>query len=234
MAINFNSNLNNTRPVYDIALPSLDDELTSRGKVFQSIIDNSFVLDVGCDTGLFGEALIQNKRCIVHGIEPYEEAASTAKTRLNQVFIRNVVNEQSFEGLSNYDAILFLDVLEHLIDIWAILKGAWQTLRPGGKIFIVVPNAAHIALVRRLFVGEFEYSDYGTMDRTHLRWFTRKSLKKVLEETGFVDVNVDVSPQIPFLRGESKISKLIGKQLTTIFPDQLGGSIVGQAKKPTL
>lgn len=231
MAINFNSNLDNTRPVYDIPLPSLDDELTSRGKVFRSISDGSFVLDVGCDTGLFGEALIQNKRCIVDGIEAYEDAASTAKTRLNQVFIRNVFNEQSFEGLINYDAILFLDVLEHLIDIWAILKGAWQTLRPGGKIFIVVPNAAHIAVVRRLLLGKFEYSDYGTMDRTHLRWFTRKSIKKILEETGFVDVNVDVSPQIPFLSGKSKINKIIGKQLTAIFPDQLGGSIICCGKK---
>ena len=223
--------MNNTRPVYDIALSSLDDELTSRGKIFQSITDGSFVLDVGCDTGLFGEALIQNKGCIVHGIEPYEEAANIAQKRLNQVFIRNVFNEQSFEGLIDYDAILFLDVLEHLIDIWAILKGAWQALRPGGKIFIVVPNAAHIALVRRLFVGEFEYSDYGTMDRTHLRWFTRKSLKKVLEETGFVDVTVDVSPQIPFLRSKNNFDKLIIQQLTKIFPDQLGGSIIGCGKK---
>ncbi|MFM6371307.1 MAG: class I SAM-dependent methyltransferase, partial [Dolichospermum sp.] len=131
--------------------------------------------------------LIKQKKCIVDGVEPYEQAANTAKNNLNQVLIRQIVNEQSFEGLSNYDAVLFMDVLEHLIDIWAILRGAWQTLQPGGKIYIVVPNVAHVAVIRRLMKGEFEYSEYGTMDRTHLRWFTRKSLKKALERTSYIN-----------------------------------------------
>ncbi|MFM6370442.1 MAG: class I SAM-dependent methyltransferase, partial [Dolichospermum sp.] len=160
---------NNLRPIYNIALPSLDNELTSRGIVFKQITDGSRVLDIGCDTGLFGRELIKQKKCIVDGVEPYEEAANTAKNNLNQVLIRQIVNEQSFQGLSNYDAVLFMDVLEHLIDIWSILRCAWHTLLPGGKIYIVVPNVAHIAVIRRLTKGEFEYSNYGTMDRTHLR-----------------------------------------------------------------
>jgi 2-polyprenyl-3-methyl-5-hydroxy-6-metoxy-1,4-benzoquinol methylase len=223
---------NNLRPIYNMDLPSLDNELTSRGMVFKLIADGSRVLDVGCDTGLFGRELIQQKKCIVDGVEAYEQAANIAKRNLSQVLIRNIVNEQSFQGFSNYDAILFMDVLEHLIDIWAILRGAWQTLQPGGKIYIVVPNVAHIAVIRRLMKGEFEYSDYGTMDRTHLRWFTRKSLKQALEATAFINVKINVTTQILFLQSDAKIGKLLSKQLTSIFPDQLGGSIVAQAEKP--
>lgn len=232
MAMNANQSINTLRPSYDLPLPSLEDDLESRGRVFKAIRPGSRVLDVGCDTGRFGEALRTQKACSVDGIEPYLPAADAARTRLNQVFVRSIENEMSFDGLVDYDAILFLDVIEHLQNPWAVLKGALKVLRPGGTIHLVVPNIAHISVVRRLLKGQFDYSDYGTMDRTHLRWFTRSSLRNALEEAGFVGVEIGVIPQVPYLQGKSSLSTFLVNQLVRNFPDQIGGSILGGGQKP--
>lgn len=231
MAMNINENVNSLRPIYDFSLPSLEDDYGSRGLVYRAIVSGSCVLDVGCDTGRFGEVLRIQKNCTVDGVEPYLPGAEVAQTRLNQVFIRAIDNEKSFDGLINYDAILFLDVLEHLQNPWAVIKGAMKVLQPGGAIHIVVPNIAHISIVRRLLQGRFEYSNCGTMDRTHLRWFTRKSLRESLEEAGFEKIAIDVVPQLPYLYNKSVISGFLAKQLVRLFPDQIAGSIIGYAKK---
>lgn len=230
----FNKNLSALRPNYDFPLPSLQNDCGSRGLVYRAISSDSYVLDVGCDTGRFGEALHLEKNCIVHGIELDLDAAEIAKSRIDRVITRAIKNEDSFEGLGEYDAVLFLDVLEHLENPWAVLKGAFKALKLGGNIHVVVPNVAHIAIVRRLIQGQFEYTQHGSMDRTHLRWFTRKSIKQALEEAGFINVQINVTPQIPFLSSNSKINTFLSQQLTKIFPDQLGGSIVVQAEKPNI
>src|SRR6201999_4678964 len=102
-------------------------------------------------------------------------AAAQAETRLTHVWRRSLDEPGAFEGLGPYDAVLFLDVLEHLYDPWGVLAAAVMALRPGGVVHAVVPNVAHVSVVRRLLLGRFDYADVGTMDRTHVRWFTRSS-----------------------------------------------------------
>lgn len=232
MATNTDESLASLRPSYDFPLSSLTKDLGSRGLVYRAICAGSRVLDIGCDTGRFGEALRLEKGCIVDGIESCLPAAETARTRLNQVFFRSVENEHSFNGLTDYDAILFLDVLEHLQNPWIILRSALRTLQPGGTIYVVVPNIAHISVVRRLLQGRFEYSDYGTMDRTHLRWFTRRSLRKDLEDAGFINVEIHTISSVPYLQFESFFSKFIVNQLGKVLADLLSGSIIGYGQKP--
>lgn len=221
------------RPCYDFQLPSLTDTSNSRGLVFNAIPPGSRVLDVGCDTGRFGEALRKQKQCTVDGIEPCINAAQSARSRLDQIFVQPVKDEKSFEGFKDYDAVLFLDVLEHLEDPWSVLRGANNLLRPGGKVYVVVPNIAHISIVRRLLKGEFEYKQHGAMDRTHLRWFTLKSLKQALKDAGFVNVDAKGLTTIPYLSSRSHLSKIIADQLGKTFPDLLSGAIFshGQASQ---
>ncbi|WP_099104312.1 methionine biosynthesis protein MetW [Nostoc sp. 'Peltigera malacea cyanobiont' DB3992] len=83
--MNINENVNTLRPIYDFPLPFLEDDYGSRGLVYRAIISGSRVLDIGCDTGRFGEVLRIQKNCTVDGVEPYLPAAEVAQTRLNQV-----------------------------------------------------------------------------------------------------------------------------------------------------
>jgi len=75
-----------------------------------------------------------------------------------------------------FDTILALDILEHLVDPWATVALLDKALRPGGSLIVSVPNVNNLAVVAPLVLrGRFEYRDAGVLDRTHLRWFTRKS-----------------------------------------------------------
>ena len=75
-----------------------------------------------------------------------------------------------------FDTILALDILEHLVDPWATVALLDKALRPGGSLIVSVPNVNNLVVVVPLvFRGRFEYQDAGVLDRTHLRWFTRKS-----------------------------------------------------------
>ncbi|MDJ0703824.1 MAG: class I SAM-dependent methyltransferase [Leptolyngbyaceae cyanobacterium MO_188.B28] len=231
MVTNFDKKTQTLRPIYDFPLPALTEDLGARGNIYRKIKSGSQVLDVGCDTGRFGEALTLEKGCIVDGIEPYQPAAEIAQNRLHQIFTQAIEDEHSFKQLKDYDVVLFLCVLEHLVDPWSILKGAQSALRMGGSIYIIVPNIAHISIVRRLLKGKFEYSQYGAMDCTHLRWFTRSSLRKSLEDAGFSNVEVDVIPQVPYLSSRLFLLRSFKNLLTKVFPDQLGGSIIGCGHK---
>ena len=214
------------RPDYDLALPSLDIDPGSRGMVYRAIPAGSRVLDVGCDTGRFGGELKQRKGCTVCGIESDALAAEAARARLDQVQVQEIHDESSFAGLTGFDVVLFLDVLEHLADPWAALAGARRSLRIGGKLFVVVPNIAHISVVRRLLKGEFEYVAHGTMDRTHLRWFTRKSLSSALLRAGFDTNRVEPIPLLPRF-GDTALGRIISRPLVCALPDLFGGSLLG-------
>jgi 2-polyprenyl-3-methyl-5-hydroxy-6-metoxy-1,4-benzoquinol methylase len=82
--------------------------------------------------------------------------------------------------------ILILDVLEHLVDPWTILHRIQNDyLKLGGKIIISLPNARHFTYVVPLLVkGELKYQERGILDKTHLRFFTRKSGMRMLKEAG--------------------------------------------------
>jgi 2-polyprenyl-3-methyl-5-hydroxy-6-metoxy-1,4-benzoquinol methylase len=213
------------RPTYDFELGDLDRDEGSRGLVFRALTPGSTVLDVGCDTGRFGDALSRGKSAIVDGIERDAAAAAQARLRLRQVWQRSVDDAGAFEGLGPYDAVLFLDVLEHLFDPWQVLKNAVSVLRPGGAIHAVVPNVAHVSVVRRLAQGRFDYADFGTMDRTHVRWFTRDSIHACFVGAGLERVEVECVPVVPRLDTSTRLGARMARLLVGALPDAFGGSL---------
>jgi 2-polyprenyl-3-methyl-5-hydroxy-6-metoxy-1,4-benzoquinol methylase len=213
------------RPTYDLELGDLEQGDGSRGLVFRSLAPGVRVLDVGCDTGRFGEALRTLKSATVDGVERDVAAAAQARTRLHQVWERSIDEPLAFDGLGPYDAVLFLDVLEHLFDPWQVLKAAVRVLRPGGVVQAVVPNVAHVSVMRRLAQGRFEYQDIGTMDRTHVRWFTRQSIRDCFAGAGLERIQVSPVPLVPRLDTTKPLGARIARLLVGALPDAFGGSL---------
>jgi SAM-dependent methyltransferase len=81
-----------------------------------------------------------------------------------------------------FDYIVFADVLEHLRDPAAVLRRCLPALKETGKIIISVPNIANWIIRLSLLFGKFDYMDRGILDRTHLRFFTLRSLKQLMSE----------------------------------------------------
>jgi 2-polyprenyl-3-methyl-5-hydroxy-6-metoxy-1,4-benzoquinol methylase len=142
------------------------------------------VLDVGCGAGGVGRALRERADTLT-GVELVPEAAEVARTFYDRVEVGAVEDVLPHLG-GPFDTILAYDVLEHLVDPSAVLRGLHGLAAPGALLHVSVPNARHWSLVRDLVVrGTFGYTEWGHRDRTHLRWFTPTDVAALLADAGW-------------------------------------------------
>lgn len=143
------------------------------------------MLDVGCGAGGNAEALRAYGVEAIVGIEPVPEIAAAAALVYDTVHLGLVEDCLSLmKPVSN--VVIAADVLEHTTDPEATLKGLRKAVARDAVLLVSVPNTRHISVLRMLFVrGQWEYRESGIMDRTHVRWFTRKSLVELLWATGW-------------------------------------------------
>lgn len=94
-----------------------------------------------------------------------------------------------------FDVVLALDVLEHLVDPWKAVDTLATAVRPGGVIIASIPNIRHISVsAKLLFANSWEYADAGLLDRTHLRFFVRKTAIELMNREGLTIETVQPSP----------------------------------------
>ena len=156
--------------------------------VYELIDDASVCLDIGCSAGRLGGALIKNKGCVVDGIDLNEDALScAAKVGYRNVWVENLNDFENKNGIpiSAYDYVILADVVEHLAQPEIFMKQIAQTIGPSTKIIVSVPNVAFIQNRINLLLGNWNYTRYGTLDYTHLRFFTISTFQVFLEEAGF-------------------------------------------------
>jgi SAM-dependent methyltransferase len=144
------------------------------------------VLEVGCGAGATLAWLKQSGRADwVAGIELSEAAAEQARSRLDQVLQGEVEDLIDRFEPGSLDLVLCLDVLEHLVDPWAILARLRSLLRPGGQVIVSLPNVRHHSVLLPLLLrGQWRYREAGIMDRTHLRFFARDGARELLQGAG--------------------------------------------------
>jgi SAM-dependent methyltransferase len=165
------------------------------------------VLDVGCAGGAFGAALKRVRPDIeVHGVEPSVRAAEIARGRLDFVYTGLFPGALcQYPEVPQFDCIVFNDVIEHVVDPIEMLDGAARLLSDGGSLVASIPNIRYASVVWGLVArGRWDYRDEGILDRTHLRFYTRRSLIVLFSENGWdvlsLDgVNVPGSRRVPLL-----------------------------------
>ena len=149
-------------------------------------LDAKKVLDIGCGNGILAEIIKNNNKAEVWGIELMEEEAVEAKKKLDKVFIGPC--EDFIKDLPDgyFDVIYFNDVLEHLVDPYSVLEKMKLKLSEKGIIISSIPNVRFYRTFSKVVFGkDWKYDDFGIMDKTHLRFFTGKSIKRMYEELGF-------------------------------------------------
>jgi 2-polyprenyl-3-methyl-5-hydroxy-6-metoxy-1,4-benzoquinol methylase len=153
------------------------------------------ILDVGCAQGALGAAyLARNPNARVLGIDYDSQAIEHAARRLSEVACVDVeANPMPFEVPGGIDCIIYGDILEHLQDPWRLLKHHAAHLAPGGTVLVCMPNVEHWSFALKLLNGTFDYEDQGILDRTHLRWFTPRTMADALASAGLA--LSDVSPR---------------------------------------
>lgn len=186
--------------------------------IVEKVNKDSVVLDVGCWVGSNGTYLIENKNCIVDGIDFDEKSLKIAKNNgYRNTYNLNLNENYNLDSLrdNNYDCIILADILEHLIYPEKLLSLLKIKLKNDGAIVISTPNIAFILYRCMLFLGRFEYSTIGgVMDINHLRFFTKKTINQLCLDAGY---------NIEFIKGYSLVKKrfffltFLAKTLPTLF-----------------
>jgi len=100
-------------------------------------------------------------------------------------------SENFWKEFSDRDCWIFGDVLEHLKDPWVILKNVRKIIPKNGVIVACIPNMQHWSMIARLGIGDLRYEDFGLLDKTHLRWFTRQTIIEMFDQSGFkIDAHI--------------------------------------------
>lgn len=146
------------------------------------------VLDIGCGGGATGKLLKEKfPGTRVLGIEVNPQAAEHARASLDRVICASVDDVDAARDLGGetISSVLLLDVLEHLYDPWRALVRIRGWLAPGTRVIASVPNIRNLATLSRIAAGDFEYEANGVLDITHVRFFTRATLRDLFEQTGY-------------------------------------------------
>ena len=143
------------------------------------------VLELGCSTGYITRRLLQ-QNCTVTAVENDMEAACAAAGTGTAVLTRDLNRGDWTNGLKpEFDVVLMGDVLEHLVNPLRTLQQIRPLLRNGGYAVICLPNVAHWLTRLQIALGQFEYQPTGTLDATHLRFFTVRSARQLIEAAGY-------------------------------------------------
>ena len=195
----------------------------------------SRVLDVGTASGTLAR-MCGDHSLRLFGVEPNPEWARLAAPLYEKIFVGSI-QEAQHDFLAGYDMVVLGDVLEHVAMPEVVLKKLVDLQSPGSTFIISVPNIANAWIRLNLLIGNFDYTERGILDRTHLRFFTRKSLCAMLEQTGLTIDSIRVTP-IPlelvsgfFLSGPGRWLHAVFAGLTSLLPTLLGYQFVVQARK---
>jgi 2-polyprenyl-3-methyl-5-hydroxy-6-metoxy-1,4-benzoquinol methylase len=202
---------------------------------------NQEVLDIGCGEGFLAVELAKNGNRVT-GVDALPAAAKISalddyySADLNDG-LDGVVRELNGKRFSR---VLLLDILEHLNNPQRILVQCHDLVEKNGQMIVSVPNIANIHVRLLLLLGRFDYTERGLLDSTHVRFYTRKTIRALLEQAGYrivaqkmavvpIELALGLSPK-------SLLFKLLNRILgvcTAIMPGLFGYQIilVAQSKR---
>ena len=153
-------------------------------------VDARVVLEVGCGAGVLAEAYRRiNPNVRYLGIEKEVQSARVAGSpgRLDRVIVGDVETiDLSALGLPEpgVDCLVIGDMLERMIDPWAVLERLSRRVRDGGQVLACISNVQHYSVLVNLLSGRWEYQAETLLDRTHLRFFTLLGIQDLFTRAG--------------------------------------------------
>lgn len=154
---------------------------------------NKIVLDVGCGSGFMSKTL-KDRNNIIWGIDQSEDNLIIARKYLDKTIRLDIENKRAELPKNFFDIIILADILEHIRNPENILVQFNKFLKRDGVVIISIPNIANWSIRLKLLFGNFDYSDTGILDKTHLHFYTFKTIKRLVKKCGYSIVKVDVNP----------------------------------------
>ena len=177
---------NSSSHVYRRELPGIGPDDSLR-RLAEWIPAGATVLELGPATGYFTRYLNECLGCTVDAIELDARMAELVRPFCRQLIVGDLAAPDvlALLGPNRYRIIVAADIIEHLVSPETLIGCLGQLLDADGMLLLSVPNVAYAGVIVDLLRGRFEYRDEGLLDRTHLRFYTRDSLTRLLEGNGF-------------------------------------------------
>jgi 2-polyprenyl-3-methyl-5-hydroxy-6-metoxy-1,4-benzoquinol methylase len=196
----------------------------------------SKILDIGTSSGHVGRACNGNGFSL-SGLEPNPASARQARRYYDRFSCSSLENAND-AFLSGHDVVVCADVLEHMVDPNHALHRLVSLQPAGARFLISVPNIANLWIRLKLLIGRFDYDERGILDRTHLRFFTRRSFLSLLRNAGLEVIDFQSTPipldlVNPFF-GKTPWGRFLHQtlaRLSNAFPTLLGYQFVVVALK---
>jgi len=157
------------------------------------------ILDVGCGTGTFGECLREQRERYIVGITYSEQEAKLASVRLNEVHCADL-NHFDFSQLGKFDCVVLSHILEHLYRPGEVLERLKCVLGPQSVIVVALPNVVWWKQRLEFLLGNWRYTDWGILDRTHFRFFDQRSSAELLQSAGYEIIRQVNDGRFPLLK----------------------------------
>jgi 2-polyprenyl-3-methyl-5-hydroxy-6-metoxy-1,4-benzoquinol methylase len=203
-----------TRHVYEYTVDPGSN--TASAFVARLVGSSKRVLEIGCGPGSITKVLAQQGQCQVTGIE-LDPAAIEKATPFCDTIIQGDLNDTEWPHLVDnmplFDVVVAADVLEHLYNPWTTLKQMAPLIKPNGCLVISLPHVGHAVVASCLITGNFEYRDWGLLDRTHIRFFGLKNIEELFAQADLKIVEANYVIKTP---EETEFAENWSKLTTTV------------------
>jgi 2-polyprenyl-3-methyl-5-hydroxy-6-metoxy-1,4-benzoquinol methylase len=169
-----------------------------RQAVARSVRPGGRVLEGGVSSGYFAAVMVEDGYT-VDGVEIDEAAAKEAAAVCADLVVADLATVDPDRLHPPYDGMVFGDTLEHLADPPAALRRLRPLLADGGVVVASIPNVANWAMRLGLLAGRFRYTERGLLDRTHLRFYTARTVREMFAEAGFRVDELTASVPVPLV-----------------------------------
>lgn len=187
------------------------------------------VFEGGVSSGYLARELAREGRRI-DGAEIDPDAARLAQEVCDTVVVGDLQTVSLDVLRDRYDALLFGDTLEHLPDPGELLGRLRARLRPGGVLVVSIPNVANWTMRLGLFFGRWEYKDRGLLDRTHLRFFTKRTAVRLLEDAGYRVESVVAAVPVPVVKWPPVVAA--AHRIGNLWPSLFAYTFIITARRP--
>jgi 2-polyprenyl-3-methyl-5-hydroxy-6-metoxy-1,4-benzoquinol methylase len=173
---------------------------TAPANVVRMVGKNKRVVEIGCGPGSITKILVSQGQNKVTGLELDKEAIEKAKLYCEKIFQADLNSKDwplLLDGFERFDVVLAADVLEHLYDPNAALQRMASLIKPDGYLVISLPHVGHAAILGCIMNGNFEYRDWGLLDRTHIRFFCLKNIEDLFAQVGLKIIEARYVTKLP-------------------------------------
>ena len=174
--------------------------------VYSSIpLNAKKIIEIGTGSGALARQVILNNPNVKYiGVEIFDSYYEVSSKICSKMYLEDmeIASGELMREFIDADVVILADVLEHFKNPWRVLSRIKEWASENLMLISCIPNIQHWSVQMDVLAGNFNYQETGLLDKTHLRFFTRKSIIEMFDSTGYNII--DIKPRIFDFPGQNE------------------------------